>query len=342
MLLAQAFMKLMQCWEAYELPSFNEQLLQERIVLVAFRSCLRLARTQHSDGSWGSQGPCEETAYAILALLEFGRLPLPSSVGGQVRSAIVRGRQYLESRKGSYIAEYIWVEKLLYSAKNISQAYIFTALNAPASPPLDGNRLRSLCTIEDENMTKFGEIIRAVPLLASQPLSLIHGSLVEGQLFLPMLHDVRQAVFERTTMTKDKYFRWIPTLWAVANNINGCTLSASVLFDMMRVSVLNFQVDEFMETALGSTSGSDIAKVQIFIEELFNSMDRTSVESRPIERSSSKSYENCVSVCDSFAGGRADTQGTYGARGTDIVSYFRICLTESLCCTRQTVRQWPP
>ena len=117
MLLAQAFMKLIQSWEAGELASLSEELLRDQIVLAAFRSLLRILCMQSSDGSWGtSGGPREETAYAMLALVELAGLPMASFFDQQIQSAILHGRSYLEAHKQADKPEYLWVEKVLYGA----------------------------------------------------------------------------------------------------------------------------------------------------------------------------------------------------------------------------------
>ena len=284
MLLAQAFMKLIQSWEAGELASLSEELLRDQIVLAAFRSLLRILCMQSSDGSWRtSGGPREETAYAMLALVELAGLPMASFFDRQIQSAILHGRSYLEAHKQADKPEYLWVEKVLYGAQNLSQAYILAALNAPQSLPMDGHRIRSLLNIDYDEMAKFADFFRRVPLLAPQPRWLILVSWIEGQLYLPMLHEVRRAAFSRAGMTKDKYLAWIPVIWTLANNTNGCNTSARLLFDMMRVSVLNFQADEFMETVMDAGYGDDISTARDIIEGLFKNIDLANVEKKASE-----------------------------------------------------------
>ena len=281
MLLAQAFTKMFQLWEAGELASLKEELLCNKVMLAAFRSLLRILHTQKTDGSWGSKGPREETAYAILALAELSGLAMASSLHHPIHSAILNGRNYLKTYANAGKPEYLWIEKVLYGAQNLSQAYILAALKTPCSPSMDGHRISSLLNINYDDLATFSNLFEKVPLLTSQPQWLIHASCIEGQLFLPMLHEIRQAAFSRTGMTKDKYIAWIPIMWTLANNVNGCNTSARLLFDMMRVSVLNFQVDEFMETVVDAQYGDDIPTMRDIIEDLFKSIDPASVGKEP-------------------------------------------------------------
>ena len=269
MLFAQSFMKMIQCWEAGKLASLSEELLRNRIILVTFRSLLRILLTQSSEGSWGSKGPREETAYAILALVELARLPMAFVFDQEIESALLRGRNYLRVYGQASKPEYLWVEKVLYGAKNLSQAYHLAALHAPRSASLDGQALKSLLDIDYGKISKHADMFRTLPLLASRPRWLILASWIEGQLFLPMLNEVRGVAFSRAGLTKDTYISWIPVIWTLANNMNGARTAARLLFDMMRVSVLNFQVDEFMETVVDKAYGNDISTMRGTIDDLF-------------------------------------------------------------------------
>lgn len=276
MLLAQAFIKLFQCWEADELAPLSDELLRNQIMLAAFRSMMRILLTQNTDGSWGSKGPREETAYAILALVELSSLPMAFLLHQPIHSAILNGRNYLKAHEDTSRSEYLWIEKVLYGSGNLSQAYIIAALRTPRSSPMDCHRTESFLNINYDELTLFSDLFEKVPMLVSLPRWLIHASWIEGQLFLPMLQEMRQAVFTRTGLTKDKYIAWIPIIWTLANNKNGCKLSARLLLDMMRISVLNFQTDEFMETVVDAQYGDDIHTVRDIIEDLFQSVDPAS------------------------------------------------------------------
>ena len=263
MLLSQAFMSLVDCWEKAEIDSFREPRLLDQILLVAFRSLLRILLSQHSDGSWGSRGPREETAYALLTLVELADLPLASALDQEINSAFLRGRAYLQTRGKPDQIEYLWVEKVLYGAPTLSRSYVIAALTVtPVFPRKDMPR------ITYSGMARFTKTVQATPLLAPQPRWLIYASWIEGQLFLPILLEARLAVFSRAGMTKDKYFSWVPSMWTLADNVNGLYTPTRLLCSMMRVSTLNFQVDEFMETIPEDGYEDHIAVIQQAMEGL--------------------------------------------------------------------------
>lgn len=273
MLLAQAFVKLIRSWEADELSTLDNQLLRDQVLLVSFRSLSRILHAQDNDGSWGSKGPCEESAYAILALVELSCLPIATLLEEQVQTAITNGRTYLESQRKSGPAEFLWVEKVVYRAQHISEAYIIAALNVSAPAPLDGKKLRSLVGIDTDEVKNSVRLLRKVPLLVAQPEWSLVASLIESRLFLFKVQEMRHSVFSRTGLSKDKYLAWIPFIWSLANNKHQGCLSTRVLSDMMHVSVLNFQVDEFMETIVTALDRVDLPKVHDILEELFESIN---------------------------------------------------------------------
>lgn len=321
MLLAQAFMKLIRCWETGELAPPDSELLRNQVVLLVVRSLVRILLTQSSDGSWGSRGPCEETAYAILTLEELAGLPIASFLDQQIRSALLHGRSYLEAHRQVEQPEHLWVEKVLYGAQYISQAYILAALNAPEFPPMEGLRFNELLNLDYRAMSKATSVFQKVPLLASQPRWLIEASWIEGRLFLPMLQEVRKATFSRGGMTKDKYFAWIPTMWTLADNKNGTYTSTKLVYDMMRLSVLNFQVDEFMEAVLDAKHSENHSTVRNIIEDLFinhsfpgGTENRSSITHRPVlhARSISDFHSNKdIQIDKSFNNSTLEDQNTH-------------------------------
>ena len=83
-----------------------------------------LLETQRTDGSWGwFGGTCEETAYAMQALLA-GALPLDSFR----RAALDRGARYLTERFDDTDYPELWVGKSLYTPYPIVQAAVIGAL----------------------------------------------------------------------------------------------------------------------------------------------------------------------------------------------------------------------
>ena len=82
----------------------------------------------------------------------------------------------------------------------------------------------------------------------------LSSSLVESEKFLPLLKGRKSDIFSRGNMTEDKYLDYIPFTWVGCNNLSEMQLNNSVLWDMMLISMLNYQADEFMESVVGKLS----------------------------------------------------------------------------------------
>ncbi|KAB8228989.1 uncharacterized protein BDW43DRAFT_198004 [Aspergillus alliaceus] len=71
-------------------------------------------------------------------------------------------------------------------------------------------------------------------------------------------------------MKEDKYFSMIPLTWTAYNNRAGTPASCTFMFDMMILSVLGFQVDEFMESVAGPALQPHFKDLKDLIDELFS------------------------------------------------------------------------
>ncbi|CAG8960250.1 hypothetical protein HYFRA_00012770 [Hymenoscyphus fraxineus] len=89
------------------------------------------------------------------------------------------------------------------------------------------------------------------------------------------VNDSKLRTFPRKNMKKDKYLDYIPFTWIGCNN-KGVFLRTDLLWDMMMISMLNYQVDEFVETVTGKEFSGDLTTIEHLIRSLFNSEDTAS------------------------------------------------------------------
>lgn len=253
----------------------SESSTHSEIVLLLFQCLTRVLSAQNDDGSWGQSEPREETAYAVLALDHLSALPLTSYLDGY-QTALDRGRQRLAQMPPAEPDAVLWTTKTQATAA-LSKAYVLSALHTQKVNPVFAARTFELCNVNQKELTKISMFMGQLPLLSSNPNSLIVGSWIEARLFLPRLEQLRDMVFHRQGMTSDKYFSWIPFTWTVTNNLNGSHLSSDWLFDMMTVSFLNYQADEYMEAVVGVKAATDLDKVkQLIIKSTESESQRSS------------------------------------------------------------------
>ena len=269
MLLAQTLRRLMVLWDLGDLPGLPQDLIRDQIPLVLLQILHRTLHLQNPDGSWGKEASLEGSAYAVLTLVDASLFPWTEPLDAQAALAIGKGREFLsQSRDRWSEANYIWIEKVSYSSSVLSKTYCIAAIKAATLYPTPYQWTTSahdLVDISSEKILKFSQFFSQIPLFADEPEWKLKASLIEGYLFLPRLRRVRLDVFPRKDMTEDKYLEYIPFTWTSCNN-RGAFLEADLLWDMMVISMLNFQVDEFMEAVVGTHFAHDQVLIQQLVE----------------------------------------------------------------------------
>ncbi|KAK8104682.1 aphidicolan-16beta-ol synthase [Apiospora kogelbergensis] len=201
--------------------------LKSRLLIAVFQACLRTMLMQGDDGSWGSSA--EESAYGVLILCEARRLSMFSTLASPLDLAIKRGVACLE------------------------QLYLLAALYRAAAPPTGSIGDGSFDVARVTKGRKHAKLFSMTPLFSDIPEWEIQASMVESVLFQPMLYARRLDIFPRKDMEDDaKYFDIIPFTWTSCSNRQRTFASTSFLYEMMVISFLNYQADEFLESCAGS------------------------------------------------------------------------------------------
>ncbi|KAM3067355.1 hypothetical protein ACMFMG_005288 [Clarireedia jacksonii] len=257
MLLAQTFRKLVLLWDEGSLPDLPEEFLKDQIPLVLLQILHRTLHSQNNNGAWGAPESCEITSYALLALIDATFFPWVVDLDTQVLKAIRAGQAFLnENKKRWGDITYTWIEKVTYGSSILSKAYCLAAARASSSYPEVTHQWkplpRNLLVIPIEKISKFSKFFSRLPLFSKETPWKLTASLVEGYFFLPRLRKIRLDVFPRQNMEEDKYLEYIPFTWTGCNN-KGAFLESDLIWDMMIISMLNYQADEFMEAVVGKS-----------------------------------------------------------------------------------------
>lgn len=264
MLLAQALTRLLFLWDTGALDGELEVLIQDRIPIILTQILVRTL--QDLDLPQCS----EASAYAVLTLTSISSLPWFSTLGSQISGAIEKGKKIVHD---AVIAgaqpEYLWVEKVTYSSSILRETYCLAALKAQASSQAWGEAVQSLAEIISiKKLTKFTHFFSQLPLFSKVPRWQLQASLIEGYLFYPRLKSISLDVFPRRDMAKDDYLEYIPLTWTLCNNNQKTPLHANFLWDMMVISMLNYQADEYMEAVIGEKFANDLTPVKQLIHHL--------------------------------------------------------------------------
>ncbi len=274
MLMVKAFMRLIRVWEQGSIPVPNDPSIRDKVIISLYQALIRTLQIQNKDGSWGSGRRCETTAYAVITLTKLASLSSAPRVKMQSTLAIRNGRDYLSKNYLSFSEpELVWTGKTTSGSSTLHQAYILAALQAPVPKQHAGPTIESHFEIPLAKVTIQTKYYGRQAWFANTPEWLIQASLVEGHLFLPQIRDVRYAVFPSDTLADDQHFAYIPFMWISANSVGKRLIGAEFLYQMMILSVLNRQFEEYMVNVVSETFAGCMFEIEDIIQSIFQELE---------------------------------------------------------------------
>lgn len=286
MLLAQAFIQLIRLWDSCLLKLSSRDLIQLRVcrVLIQILNCTLFS--QNMKGTWNSEDPSESDAYCLLTLLALDGLPLVALLAMKLRSAIQTGRQALLLSESKWVKpQRIWVGKTMYGSCTLTESYCLAAMNAPFSTHRWEDNVEAIMGPYTRNVLQLCRFFSSLPGYSTDPQWMILASVIEGFSYYPQLKDVKSEVFPHQDVAEDIYLEYIPCTWTIMNNRLGLFLEEKFLWDVMLISALNFQVDEYMESVAGQMAEGDLKALQRSIPELIACIARKGTDDQEIKTS---------------------------------------------------------
>ncbi|KAI0598800.1 terpene synthase family protein [Biscogniauxia sp. FL1348] len=270
MLLVEALTDLFETMDTGVISEpFNDELMAQ-ISITLFQACLYAMVTQKGDGSWG--GSVEQTSYGILILCQARRFCPFDPVVGHIESAVQSAVAFIESRsQDDLYGDCVWIEKVTYGSPLLTNMYRIAALKASS---LFDERTRVAYNLgfadSSPKRKSYIKLLQQTPMFSDTPDWQIHCSMIEATLFSSLLRPRRLMVFSRKNMEEDKYFDMIPFIWTACNNRTKTFASASFLFEMMVISFLSFQADEYMEAVAAPEFSGRFGDLRQRIDNLFH------------------------------------------------------------------------
>ena len=266
MLLAQAYTQVLRQRDTGELKFLMGDVVHRlRVALIQVTN--KILRDQNVDGSWN--GLCEVTSYAILALTSTISVPYFAGFSYKIQASIEQAQRFLVTNHSRWEEpDKIWIEKVSYSSRNLSRAFCLASTkNFGLTPLYNGVNKESEPL---SKVIKMAQFFANIPLFSQEPEWKLHASLVEADLFLPRLRAMRLDIFPRKDMAEDKYLEYIPFAWVGCKYLADIpeSLDDHILWDMMLLSMLNYQVDEYMEAVIGVQYRDDLGSVRKTIKTL--------------------------------------------------------------------------
>lgn len=271
MLMAQALVQCLDIYERGALQQLDKAIFDERIPVAVCRLLHQTISAQRAGGDWNNS--MEETSYSILTLTQCQRVSWNQVTTSAVRASLERGRDYLRLhyRQGEK-AHFLWVEKTTYEPSLLKLAYCSMALH-------NADKTLPQCTtdkfvVPEMQVKKMTHLLSALPNFTSKDLATVDIVLAEASQLSTFLRRRRQelVVRDQIKMTKDKYLDFIPVIWTMCNAKANHVLPIEVVREMVHISLLNYQIDEYMETIVGELDGASINEI---VNELRKELNRT-------------------------------------------------------------------
>ncbi|KAJ6025059.1 Ent-kaurene synthase [Penicillium herquei] len=266
MLLSSALLRLLQAWSQGLLKKMPSELIAVRVPITLSQLFSRALTRQHENGSWGNS--IERTAYSALLLASMLKLPWLQSIRDFAQTALLRARQYLTLHANNWAdGDYIWIEKVSYRLPILSEAYSLAAMRAPTEEIAWSTEVVNIFAMSEKKLVKMSKFFGSLPLFNQTSERTMLFAVAEAYLYTKLLKAVRLHIFPRDSMgmTEDKYLDFIPIAWTTVNSASNYPLSGKILWDMMVISMLNYQADEYMETVVANLPDSSLIELKVII-----------------------------------------------------------------------------
>ena len=265
MLLSQTFSRILILWDRGELSSLPPDLVNQ-IPIILMQLIKGTLLSEDSNGSW-SQTP-EVTAYAVLTLVSASVVPWTDLIQEEVSAAVTRAKVFLTTSHNVWrLPTYTWVEKVTYASPVISHAYCLAAMHSQLLSQAWSSHFTVVTDIHSLTITKFSHFFSKIPMFSHWDSRKLRSLLVESRLYLPRLRAVSRNIFPREGMNEDKYLEYIPFTWLGCNALSR-PVHSKILWEMILISMLNYQVDEYMEAVVGLHFEHNLQPVRELIERL--------------------------------------------------------------------------
>ena len=267
MLLSGALVRLLELSDR-DVLKLSAALLHEQIPVV-LTQIINQTLLHSGAGSWDAKESPENAAYGILTLATVVTIPWIAPLKEQVNFTIEEGQRFLLSAQGDWDKpQLLWIEKVTYGSRRLSEAYCLAAMRPSISPHAWSEKTINLVNISEKSIFKFPRLVASLTDFRDEPLWRLKASTIEGFAFLPLLKSARMDILPRQKGAKNEYLDFIPCTWVLINNSKRLFLQANLLWDMMVLTMCNFRVDEYMETVVATLGVDRLGPIKSIIRTL--------------------------------------------------------------------------
>lgn len=282
MLFVQVSVLILEKHNACYVENFASKRFVQRILGAICRLLSQTLSDQKSNGSWNDS--LEITSYSIITVGYGLSLPWGAALKDHLWDSIRQGQDYVRAKYSSPDkTDFLWVEKVSYQSLLLHSVYCSAALHLHVVDVLWTPSIADGFTLPQGSLEKTRYLVSSLPLFRGVKFASLELVLVEARLMAAQLNLFRNSLFSRSDipMTADKYLEFIPMIWVMCNHKNGQRLSYKTMWEMVLLSLLNFQVDEYMESVVARVPQAGISLLMGLLKHQSKSASMAATNSNP-------------------------------------------------------------
>jgi hypothetical protein len=271
MLFIQASVLILEKHNAGELEDLARRSFVERILGAICRLLSQTLSDQQPDGSWSHS--LEITSYSIITVGYALSLPWSAGLKDSLQDSMQQAQDYVRANFNTpQKTDFLWVEKVSYKSLLLHSVYCCAALYLHVVDVPWMSSIVDSFTLPQGSLKKTKYLLSNLPLFRDTTLSLLELNLIQAQLMATQLKLSRNSLFSRSDipMTGDKYLEFIPMIWVTCNQKNDLSLSYKTMWEMVLLSLFNFQVDEYMESMVARLPQTSILSLMELLQHQSN------------------------------------------------------------------------
>lgn len=117
-------------------------------------------------------------------------------------------------------------------------------------------------------MRKTSNLLARTPMFRKTDLWVLRVAEMQACFAMQALQRQPPDIFPRTAKGTDKYVFLIPVALTVCAGAHGCSVSLSILYEMMMLSILNFHADEYMEGVVERHFGDSLDAICSLVKQI--------------------------------------------------------------------------
>jgi hypothetical protein len=223
MLLAQALTEVETLRKEGLLIIDNDESSDVKVSTVLLQLLRLTICSQLEGGSWNHS--TEITSYAVLTLAALAKSHCPPYLKQQIGSILKAAQKYIQTKVDNYATfEYLWIEKVSYGSRTLTQSFAIAALQHSGEPLLESKFLKPII------LPAVLEPFSRLPILMDMPPWLLELCMHENENFVPLLKQACQRLVPGDSANGSHLgfvpFTWMrQVLWSILSSVQRLSLT---------------------------------------------------------------------------------------------------------------------